>query len=746
MNLAELAPDIQELWEDGDYYRATTALKAAIATKAHPLLQHYLGLAYVLQGKEEIAIATWQEKRYPQLSELQDFPELLDVLRIEAAKQEAKEQWLLAQRIRQQIQRLNSQDINNSLQLILLAIRLDSLKPALFEELKVIPVLKSKTFLETDLNLDLSLAFTVTQELLEYSLTWDDTAEFINALVPYISDPQPWLDLVRPKLQELVNQHEKILVCRYADFCLALNRANLELLLQLIPIYESGAFYRKTLELAEQFIQQSQTLLGQILGNVFRLSSSMWMLGNWDAVSQYRDQQLELLEILFSDYNYNPEELFHPGMIARSLFFLPYFSDRPSEHHHLRQKVGNFYQDTLHAYLQHQKQQSSEVYQPYPELTKQGDLAPQRKKIGARKLRVGYLGHYLQRQSVGWLSRWLFANHDHDQFEIYTYFNQQTVLQEFSQQCFAEKSDVWRATDEDILSIAQTIQADEIDVLVEVDSVTCGETYGVMALKPAPIQVSWLGWDATGLSTIDYIMADPYVLPEDAQDYYVEKIWRLPDTYIAVSGFEVEVANYRREQLDIPSDAVVYLNNQTPHKLHPDFVPVQLQILREVPNSYLLVKRWWERDTMESFWGDLAESIGVSRDRLRFLPVAPSEPVYRANLSLVDIVLDCYPYNGATTTLETLWMGIPVVTKVGEQFQARNSYTMMMNAGITEGIAWSDDEYIDWAVRLGTNEGLRKQVFTKLMRSRQTAPLWNAKQFTRDMEAAYQQMWRLYQE
>ncbi|NEO03132.1 MAG: O-linked N-acetylglucosamine transferase, SPINDLY family protein, partial [Moorea sp. SIO3I7] len=96
-------------------------------------------------------------------------------------------------------------------------------------------------------------------------------------------------------------------------------------------------------------------------------------------------------------------------------------------------------------------------------------------------------------------------------------------------------------------------------------------------------------------------------------------------------------------------------------------------------------------------------------------------------------------------TLETLWMGIPLVTRVGEQFVARNSYTMMMNAGITEGIAWTDDEYIEWGIRLGKDPALRQQISWKLRQSRQTAPLWNGKEFTREMEKAYLEMWRNYQ-
>jgi predicted O-linked N-acetylglucosamine transferase (SPINDLY family) len=136
----------------------------------------------------------------------------------------------------------------------------------------------------------------------------------------------------------------------------------------------------------------------------------------------------------------------------------------------------------------------------------------------------------------------------------------------------------------------------------------------------------------------------------------------------------------------------------------------------------------------------------VAPDRLRFLELTGTEGEHRANLGIADVVLDTYPYNGATTTMETLWMGVPIVTRVGEQFAARNSYTMMMNAGISEGIAWTDEEYVEWGIRLGKDAVLRQQISWKLRQSRQTAPLWNGKQFTRELEKAYEQMWQIYVE
>ncbi|NEO52974.1 MAG: O-linked N-acetylglucosamine transferase, SPINDLY family protein, partial [Okeania sp. SIO3B5] len=271
-------------------------------------------------------------------------------------------------------------------------------------------------------------------------------------------------------------------------------------------------------------------------------------------------------------------------------------------------------------------------------------------------------------------------------------------------------------------------------------------TCSIMGLKTAPVQVTWLGWDTSGVPTIDYYIADPYVLPEDAQEYYQEKILRLPQTYLAIDGFEVGTPSIMRADLEIADDAVVYFSTQTGAKYNPQIAKLQMQILREIPNSYFLIKSFGEQDSLNRFFFDIAEEEGVARERIKFIPRVKLEETHRANLQIADIVLDTYPYNGATTTLETLWMGIPIVTKVGEQFAARNSYTMMMNAGITEGIAWSDKEYVEWGIRLGKDEALRQQISWKLRKSKQTAPLWNAKQFTREMEKAYEQMWQIYTE
>ena len=167
-------------------------------------------------------------------------------------------------------------------------------------------------------------------------------------------------------------------------------------------------------------------------------------------------------------------------------------------------------------------------------------------------------------------------------------------------------------------------------------------------------------------------------------------------------------------------------------------------IIKQVPNSFFLIKGLADENNIQNFFYELAEEEGVELERLKFLPISITEAEHRANLAIADVVLDTYPYNGATTTMEVLWMGIPMVTRVGEQFVSRNGYTMLMNAGITEGIAWDEAEYVKWGIRFGKEPLLRQEVCWKLKQSRKTSPLWDGRQFAREMENAYRQMWEIY--
>ncbi len=566
----------------------------------------------------------------------------------------------------------------------------------------------------------LSLCFLLQGNIEEAQMAWWVTLEEDS---PYTDDFIEFLRLFATEFGHKLNKYDFAIQILKAS--IELESENINLLRDLARFYRFTLQYDNCIDVAKKYLSLAEELPDRIFANHLILHSLMTAGSQWDEIFSTSDQQISLLQSVIQQ---NPIAI-DPVATNRlfcSTFFLAYRQDDPANNRLLQNELTKICQNNLRLYKKYEVNESRSI--------KSGN-----------KLKIGYLSHCLGKNSVGWLSRWIFQHHDHEKFTIHTYFIlEKSNITDSVKEAIAQNSDKYYQLGYDAIEIAQKIYDDEIDILVDLDSITLDITCEVMVMKPAPIQVTWLGLDASGIPAIDYFIADPYVLPDNAQDYYSEKIWRLPSTYIAVDGFEVLFPTLHRDQIDIPDDAIIYLSAQSGYKRHPDTVRLQMQIIKSVPNSFLLIKGLSDQESIQIFFKKIAEEEGVNINQLRFLPMVGGEAEHRANLGIADVILDTYPYNGATTTMEALWMCIPIVTRVGEQFAARNSYTMMMNAGVIEGIAWSDQEYIDWGTRLGTDEALRKQVFWKLKESRKTSPLWNAEQFTKDMESAYEQMWKVY--
>jgi predicted O-linked N-acetylglucosamine transferase (SPINDLY family) len=484
--------------------------------------------------------------------------------------------------------------------------------------------------------------------------------------------------------------------------------------------------YDKIISIGEQCYQEgSQLGDSQHICGSHRLLTALMEAGEWQRIPAVAEQHQQLIQAFLAKEKTITADA---ATTLNSSYFLNYVHDEPRLLHRLRDGIGGICSKLVNSAPK--PSTSNDYYQSLPK---------------TKALRIGYIASTLSNHSVGWLSRWLFNYHDRSNFEIFIYHVDQKDNQNFNRKFFRDKVDVAHYLDGKSFEIADLIRRDEIDILVDMDSLSLSTTYEVMCHKPAPVAVTWLGWDTSGCPEIDYFIADPYVLPTDAEEYYRTKIWRLPQTYLAIDGFEVQVPTKRRFDYQIPEDAVVYLCAQKSYKHHPDILRLQMEIIKQVPNSYLLVKMRANPESLMKIYRELANEVGISMEQLRFIQPDPDEMTHRANLQLADVVLDTFPYNGATTTLETLWMGVPLVTKVGQAFVARNSYAFMQQVGVTEGIAHTDAEYVDWGVRLGNDLALRQQVMGKLLHSRKTSPLWNARSFTIEMENAYRQMWEIYQ-
>jgi predicted O-linked N-acetylglucosamine transferase (SPINDLY family)/predicted SAM-dependent methyltransferase len=488
--------------------------------------------------------------------------------------------------------------------------------------------------------------------------------------------------------------------------------------------------YSRAVELAEECsLESNQRSLADQVSASYGLFATLMEAGQWQDIPAAAKQHTDNLNALI-DFHPKSEDVPVLGTLISASNSLNYLVDEPRQLHGIRNQMGVICSEIVRERIGSQLELTED--------SRQGDS-------DQKVLRIGYIASTLDRHSVGWLSRGLFTNYNQQEFQVFLYNINQNKENEFHQKHFASQVHISHYFSGGTADIVRQIREDRIDILVDLDSLTLTTTYEVMCCKPAPIQVTWLGWDTSGCPEVDYFIADPYVLPDDAEDYYHSKIWRLPQSYLAIDGFEMGIPTKRRSDHGIPDDGIVYLCAQKSIKHNPDVLRLQMQIIKEVPNSYLLVKRSGDRDALVNTYIKIAAQVGISMDRIKFLERDPDEQTHRANLNIADVVLDTFPYNGATTTLETLWAGVPMVTKVGQAFVARNSYAFMTNAGLTEGIAYSDEEYVAWGIKLGTDLELREQVSGKLIQSRKTSSLWNAKQFTLEMENAYRKMWGIHQ-
>ncbi|MBW4679400.1 MAG: tetratricopeptide repeat protein [Microcoleus vaginatus WJT46-NPBG5] len=721
----------QQYLAQGNYTQAASLYEQAIGAEPD-VKSHYwhLGLMLLLQGQEAEAHTTWllgMVDGEPELVE-QWTEELVRVLEVEIQQREAREEQSVAWLLRQHLREICPANINNLLHLIRLAIQFQEFTGDELYEWGVIELLQADSVPD----LDFALLMQALRGVLDSAPLNPSSLELVEASLAHVRDPLAFLIVLLPAAVVIAHSYRRPrLAARLAELYLQVDANHLEVLRHLAVFYQNACDYDKGIETAKLCYSLLEKLPDRVHANSIILRGLMSAGGYWEeATSVFHRQESLLSELIEAQ----PKALAEIEVLRllNASFFTPYFQDYPQSYRTLQNQLAQLCQANV------------QIYAREPVKRYKGGIL-QRQEVGSfsKPLKIGYISHCFRQHSVGWLARWLLQYHDREQFQIYGYFlTHKWTHDPIEEWYISQFSKAYQSAEG--LDVAEHIYQDQIDILIDLDSITLDTSCEVMMLKPAPVQVTWLGWDATGIPNVDYFIADPYVLPVSAEDYYSEKIWRLPQTYIAVDGFEVEVPTLRRDQLDIPTEAVVYFSGQRGYKRHPNTARLQMKIIKEVPNSYFLVKGTADEESMKNFFIQLAEEEGVDCKRLRFLSEVASEAVHRANLSIADVVLDTYPYNGATTTLETLWMGIPLVTRVGEQFAARNSYTMMVNVGVMEGIAWTDEEYVEWGVRLGKESALRQQISWKLLRSRQTSPLWNAEQFTREMEKGYEQMWQRF--
>lgn len=363
-------------------------------------------------------------------------------------------------------------------------------------------------------------------------------------------------------------------------------------------------------------------------------------------------------------------------------------------------------------------------------------------RVPDRCLKIGYVSGDFKRHSVAHFIEPVLANYDRGQYEVYCYYNHQ--LSDEVTRRLQSYAGHWRMiagmSDE---RVAQQIREDRIDILVDLSGHTRDNRLMTFAMKPAPVQVTWLGYpNTTGLPMMDYRITDGIADPVGMTEHlYTERLVRLPEVFSC----------YRPPREGCPevgelpmlrNGYVTFGSFNNSAKITPNVMALWARILKNIPDARLVLRLGGHsnsaicRRITETF-----ASFSIAPERLGLLDTVASMSDHLGRYSQIDIALDPFPYNGTTTNCEALWMGVPVITLAGRSHVSRVTTSQLSNLGLHEMIAQTPDDYIQIAETLASDVD-RLRALREGMRERMSAsPMMDAERFTRNLETAYRQMW-----
>ena len=353
---------------------------------------------------------------------------------------------------------------------------------------------------------------------------------------------------------------------------------------------------------------------------------------------------------------------------------------------------------------------------------------------GHRKIRIGYCSSDLCLHPVAMLTAELFESHDRENFEIYAFCWTREDGSALRQRIIAAMDHFIRIDTLDDESAARKIRECEIDVLIDLHGQTLGARTNMLAYRPAPIQITYLGLPATtGLPSIDYVIADRFLIPEQLAPLYSEKPIYMPDVY-QVSDRKRSVAPTQpsREACGLPPTGFVFCSLNNNFKYTPEVFSVWLNILQRVPASvlWLLADNPWAQASLKRE----ARTRGIDESRLVFATrVAPDH--YLARYPVADLFLDTFPFNAGTTANDALWMGTPVLTLTGRSFASRMAGALLTAAGLPELITYNLRDYEEKAVALANSPEECARLKAALQEVREHGTLFDTTRFTRNLEA-----------
>ncbi|TWJ18870.1 O-linked N-acetylglucosamine transferase, SPINDLY family protein [Geobacter argillaceus] len=359
-----------------------------------------------------------------------------------------------------------------------------------------------------------------------------------------------------------------------------------------------------------------------------------------------------------------------------------------------------------------------------------------------RRLRIGYVSPDFRMNAVSFFIQPVLANHDPARVELFCYANVKQP-DEVTRRLREDLRLTWRdITSLDDVQACALIRQDRIDILVDLTGHGADNRLPLCALRPAPVQVTWIGYpDTTGLATIDYRITDAIADPPGMTEHlHTEQLLRLPGCFLCYNpGAEFPaVAPPSCEA----NDVITFGSMSNFSKITPQLLDIWADLLLRVHGSRLVLRyRGQERERIARDMGGHLERKGVAADRLELLGHASSVVEQLGGYQRMDIALDTFPYNGTTTTCEALWMGVPVVTLAGRTHVSRVGASLLTTVGLPQFIAETPEEYIEKSVALAMNRPLQAALRNRLRGMVSASPLCDHRRFARQVEDAYRTVW-----
>ena len=363
--------------------------------------------------------------------------------------------------------------------------------------------------------------------------------------------------------------------------------------------------------------------------------------------------------------------------------------------------------------------------------------------VERERIRLGYLSGDFHQHSTAHLMAELFERHSRDRFEVFAYSygpDDNSPMRARLERAFDRFSDIRLASHREA---ARLINADKIDILVDLKGYTHHARPAILAYRPAAVQVSYLGYPATmGADFMDYIMVDPFVVPGSQQPFFSERLVHLPGSY-QVNDRRREVASARTSRQDwgLPAEGLVFCSFNNSYKISPAIFDIWMRLLRSIPGSVL-----WLLEANELVKANLRSEggkRGVDPGRLIFAPVVPS-PEHLGRHQHADLFLDTLPCNAHTTASDALWAGLPVLTCSGDTFASRVAGSLLMAIGVPELVTGSLEEYEQMALALAQAPQRLIALRQKLKNNRDASSLFDLPKCAANIEAAYARMWQTW--